>query len=87
MTMRLKAEIMLAILNLAPTKDSRREFAKLAAEGNAGGIWTYYQRAIATRPDIEASVAKSQHVTFGMLLPAVKAVYERPTSDGREARH
>jgi hypothetical protein len=86
MTAQLKAEILPAILNLAPTKSSCEEFQRLAAKGDVAGMWTFYQRAIATRRDVELSVAKAQKITFEMLEPAMKAIYDLPTSDKQPAR-
>lgn len=44
----------------------------------------YYQNALAKRVDVGTSVAHADEISFEMLQPAVKAVYQLPTSDGRE---
>ena len=48
-----------------------------------GAVWIYDKRAIA---GWEMAVAKNQRITFEMLEPAVRAIYELPTWDGRAGR-
>jgi hypothetical protein len=84
MTTKLKARIMLAILDLAPmATPSKSEFVRMANDGNVPGMWRNYQNALAKRAQVGESVAHANEIAFEMLEPAVKAIYELPTSDGR----
>jgi hypothetical protein len=84
MTTKLKAKIMLAILDLAPLGAARPEFLRMANDGNVPGMWRYYQNSLAKRADVGESVAHANEIAFEMLEAAVKAVYQLPTSDGRD---
>jgi hypothetical protein len=85
-TKKLKAEVMLAILNLAPSKAARVEFERMAAQGDPEATWAYYRSAIAARKDKELSIARAQRTTFEMLLPAVETIYNTPTSTSVTSR-
>jgi hypothetical protein len=82
-TTKLKAKIMLAVLDLAPVGTSRPELVRMANDGNVPGLWRYYQNALGKRAEGEV-VAHNNEIAFEMLQPAMKAVYQLPTSDGRE---
>jgi len=83
MTTKLKARIMLAILELAPAGKSRPEFVRMANDGNVPGMWRSFQNSLAKRAEAGEPVAHSNEIAFEMMEPALKAVYELPTSDGR----
>jgi hypothetical protein len=84
MTTKLKAKIMLAILDLAPMGTARPEFIRMANDGNVPGMWRYFQNALVKQAEGGASGAHSNEIAFDMLEAAVKAVYQLPTSDGRD---
>lgn len=86
MTTKLKAKVMLAILELAPLGTSRPEFVRMANDGNVPGIWRYYQNSLAKRVKVEEAIARADEISFALLQPAMKAVYELPTSDGLTSR-
>ena len=84
MTTKLKARIMMAILDLAPMGAAKAEFTRMANDGNVPGLWRYYQNALAKRADVGESVAHANEISFEMLQPALKAIHHLPTSDGRD---
>jgi hypothetical protein len=86
MTTKLKAKIMLAILKVAPMGASEHEFERMANDGNVPGIWRYYQNSLAKRADAGVSVVRTNEIALEALQPAMQAIYELPTSDGRAGR-
>jgi len=58
---------------------SKDQFQAYARAGDVEGLWSYYQNAMARRPDIKRGVESSGEVSFEMLRPAMEAVYRLPT--------
>lgn len=81
MTKALKARVLFNILSCAPMVQSRPDFKKYADAGNVDGLWSYYQNAMKSRPDIKQSVEGSGDISFEMLRPAMEAVHRLPTWD------
>lgn len=78
MTDRQKATVLFAVLQCAPLGRSKATFAKYASAGDVEGLWAYYQKAMATRPDVRESVESHGQLSFEKLKPAMEAVYRLP---------
>jgi hypothetical protein len=73
------------VLNVAPIKAT----AGVHRAGGRRERWRHVDprpAGIATRHEVEMSVAKDQTITFEMLESAVWAIYELPISDARASR-
>ena len=77
-----KAQVLLAILKLAPVGRSLDEFEQYAADGNADAIWRYIDNATRYRGDVGRSVQNAGKISFETLRPAIDAVYRIPESEG-----
>ena len=82
MTQSLKAQVLFSILKIALVTPSERRFKQYADDGDVEGLWTYYQNAMKARPDVKKMVERGGKVTFEMLLPAMKAVFDHVKTSG-----
>ncbi len=76
-----KARALFGILDCASMGLSRNTIMGYAKEGNVEGIWSYYTKAIARRPDVGETVASSGGTNFEMLQPAMEAIYRLPLTE------
>ena len=76
MTRQLKLQALQAILRLTPASKSMLRFDKYVERGDLEGFWTYYQGAMGGRSDIRRNVEEGGQISFEMLEPAMRAVYQ-----------
>lgn len=77
-----KAQVMLAILKLAPMGKSLEQFERYAEAGDLDSMWRYFENATQYRSDVGRSVEAVGKISFEVLRPALEAVYRIPESAG-----
>ena len=81
-----KLRTLLAILECAPAAQATTVFESAARSGNLSSFWKHYWSALrkSTQHD-EPQLESKGGITFAMLEPAMQAVYDLPTKDGRRS--
>ena len=83
MTNAQKLRTLLAILECAPAARATTVFESATRSGNLSLFWKEYQLALQkSRKDDAPQLESREGVTLAMLEPAMKAVYDLPTTDG-----
>ena len=78
-----KLRTLLAILECAPAAHAMTVFESAARSGNLSVFWKAYRSALRTSKHRDEPVPESYgEITLAMLEPAMKAVYDLPTTDG-----
>ena len=82
MTNAQKLRTLLAILECAPAAYATTVFESAARSGNLSLFWKQYRSALRpSKPNDEPHLESKGEITFAMLEPAMKAVYDLPTRD------
>ena len=78
-----KRRTLLAILECAPAAHAMTVFESAVRSGNLSLFWTQYRSTIRTSTHTDDPQPESKgDITVAMLEPAMKAVYDLPTTDG-----
>ena len=81
-----KLKTLLAILDCAPAAHAMTVFESAARSGNLSLFWKQYRSALRTSKLTDEPQPESEgEITLAMLEPAMKAVYDLPTTDGARA--
>ena len=84
MTTAHKLRTLLAILECAPAARAMTVFESAARGGNLSLFWKQYRSTIRKSKHTTEPESKGE-ITLAMLEPAMKAVYDLPTTDGARA--
>ena len=77
-----KLRTLLAIVECAPAASAMTVFESAARRGDLSAFWDQYQEALRrSKLDEELKVVSNEAVSFEMLEPAMRAVYDLPTRD------
>lgn len=72
-----RAQDMLRIISQAPmSKQVRNRFEEFAANGDAGGMYQYFDNCLKNKPQVGEQVEKSGHKSFESMANEVKSIYE-----------
>ena len=82
MTKAQKLRTLLAIVECAPAASAMTAFESAARRGDLSAFWDHYQEALRrSKLDEELKVVSNGAVSFEMIEPAMRAVYDLPTRD------